>query len=167
MKTESCVSFHLLPRLLAGERVIHCQPWLWAASGKSLPSYRVSVSLPLLQEMGFYVTDRRLLLTCWLFRLVRFDWVAWFGRKEDSADQDSIKEVSVGRSPVLGRYLQIVTYNPVEHWWRSREGRIRLFMKKPEPLCRWLTEALRAAPPGGEPSAVPPGAPVTEVNRPR
>jgi hypothetical protein len=153
MKTESSVSFHLLPRLLAGERVVHCQPWLWVASTKSLPSYRVSESLPLLQEMGFYHTQRRRLLTCWLFRLVRFDWVAWFGRREDGAERDSIKEVSVGRSPVLGRYLQIVTCNPVKHWWRSCEGRIRLFMENPEPLYRWLTEALRAAPPGADQNA--------------
>jgi len=153
MKTESSVSFHLLPRLLAGERVIHCQSWLWVAPTKSLPSYRVSVSLPLLQEMGCYLTDRRLLLTCWLFRLVRFDWVAWFGRREDGAERDSIKEVSVGRSPILGRYLQIVTCNPVKHWWRSCEGRIRLFMENPEPLNRWLTEALRAAPSGADQNA--------------
>lgn len=161
MKTESKVSLNLLPRLLAGERVLHCQPWLWAASGMSLPSYRVSLSLPLVQEMGLYVTDRRVLLSCWLFRLIRLEWAAWLVRKDESADQDSIKEVSVGRSPLLGRYLQLVTYDPVKHWWRSREARVRLFMKNPEPLFRFLTEALRGATPGSEQAAAPNGGPGT------
>jgi hypothetical protein len=161
MRTESQVSLSLLPRLFTGEKILHCQPWLWAASGKSLPSYRVSLSLPLVQEMGLYVTDRRVLLCGWLFRLIRFEWAAWFPGKGGSADQDSVTEVSVGRSPLLGRYLQLVTYDPVEHWWRSREARVRLFMKNPEPLCRILTEALQGAASGGRQFAPPNGGPAT------
>jgi hypothetical protein len=150
MKTESQVSLSLLPRLSAGEKVLHYQPWLWVSSGKSLPSYRVSVSLPLVQEMGLYVTDRRVVLFGWLFRLIRWEWAAWFAGKDERADHDSITEIFVGRSPLLGRYLQIKTYDPVKHWWRSREARIRLFMKDPEPLRRILTEALQGANSGGE-----------------
>ena len=155
MKMGSNFSLNLFPRFLAGERVLHCQPWLWASSGKSLPSYRVSLSFPFVHEMGLCLTDRRVLLSCCLFRLIRVEWTAWLGSRAASADGDSIKEVSVGRSSWLGRYLQLVTYDPVEHWWRSREARIRFFMKNPEPLCRLIAEALEKATSGSEQSAAP------------
>ena len=114
------------PRLLAGERVLYFKPVVWAASGKSLPSYRFSLRLPLIQEMGLYITDRRVVLSCWLLRLVHVEWMAWFGSKDGNADRDQIEEVSVGRNPVLGQYLQLATYDPVKHWWRSRKARIRI-----------------------------------------
>jgi hypothetical protein len=150
MTTGLKVSLNLPPRLLAGEKVIYFQPCVWAASGKSLPSYRMSLSLPLIQEMGLYVTDRRVFLPCWLLRLVRFEWAAWFRSEDKSADQDQIEEVSVGRNLLLGRYLQLVTYDPVKHWWRSRKARIWLFMKDPESVCRLITEALRPTTPSSE-----------------
>jgi hypothetical protein len=163
MTTESRVGLSLLPRLFAGERVLYSRSWLWAASGKSLPSYRISFSLPLVQEMGLCITDKRVLLPCWLFRLIRFEWAAWFDVKDANADQDRVNGVSVGRAPLLGPYLQLVTYNPVRHWWRSCEARIRLFMKNPEPLCRLLQEQLGVPAPGREPAAPPNGGPATPV----
>ena len=143
MATELKVSLNLPPRLLAGEKVLHLKPMVWAASGKSVPSYRVSLSLPLIQEMGLYVTDRRVLLPCWLLRLVRLEWSAWFTGEDKTADQDHLETVAVGRSAFLGPYLELITCNPVAHWWRSRKARIRLFMKSPEPVCRLIFEDIR------------------------
>ena len=164
MNGESRFSLNLLPRLAAGERILHSQPWLWAASGKSLPSYRVSVSVPLVQEMGLCVTDRRVVLCAWVLRLFRFEWVAWFERQDQFADQDSIKEISVGRSRLFGRYLQLVTHDPVKHWWRSCETRVRLYMKNPESLSQSLNETLRMATPGSEQIAAPNGGPAAPVD---
>jgi hypothetical protein len=147
MAPELKVSLTLPPRLLAGEKVFHFKPIVWAASGKSLPNYRLSVSLPLIQEMALYVTDRRVLLPCWLLRLVRFEWSAWFAGEDQTADQDRLETVAVGRSAAFGPYLELVTCNPVEHWWRSRKARIRLFMKSPEPVCHLIFEALGATNP--------------------
>ena len=150
MATELKVSLNLPPRLLAGEKVLHLKPMVWAASGKSVPSYRVSLSLPLIQEMGLYVTDRRVLLPCWLLRLVRLEWSAWFTEEDKTADQDHLETVAVGRSAFLGPYLELITCNPVAHWWRSRKARIRLFMKSPEPVCRLIFEALGPTTPSSE-----------------
>jgi hypothetical protein len=133
----------LLPRLLADEKVLHVQPWVRAVSGKSWPSYRVSWSVPLIQEMGLYVTDRRVVLVCWLFRLLRLEWAAWFEVEEEGADQDQIQDVSVGRRSLGGDYLQITTRNPVRHWLRSPEARIRIGVKEPEVVGRLIRSALR------------------------
>ena len=151
MTTEMKVGVSLPPRLQAGERVLYFKPIVWAASGKSLPSYRLSLWLPFVQEMGLYITDRRVFLPCWLFRLFRFEWTAWLTGADQSTDQDHLETAAVGRKPFVGPYLELVTCNPVKHWWRSRNARVRLFMKDPDPLCRLLGERLRAVSPGGEP----------------
>ncbi len=142
MSNAWTVSFSLAVRLLAGERVLYFKPMVWAASGKSLPNYRLSLSLPLVQEMGLYVTDRRVVLACWLFRLVRCEWTAWLRGGDAAADEDRVKTVAVGRNALLGPYLELIASNPVHHWWRSREARLRLFMKNPEALNRLLSEVL-------------------------
>jgi len=127
---------------------------MWAVSGKSLPSYRISLEVPLLQDISLYVTDQRVLLSGWVLRLLRVDWTGWFAVEDTSGDWDRITEVPVGRKPLFGQYLQLVTHNPVRHWWRSHEARIRLFMRNPEPLCRMLQQRLDAPPSGGRASGV-------------
>ena len=147
MTTGLKVRAGLLPPLQVGESVLYSRPCVWIASGKSFPSYRVTFSLPFIQEMGLYVTNRRVLLPYWLLRLVRLDWAAWFRGNDRAGDQDQIEEVSVGRSLLLGPYLQLTTCNPVGHWWRSRTARIRLYMKEPEPVCNLISERLLSASP--------------------
>jgi len=154
MKTGPQFSLSLPSRLLAGERVLYFKPIVWAASGKSLPSYRLSVSLPPIQEMALYITDQRLLLPCWVLRLFRVEWAAWFSAGDRTADQDHVVTVTVGRAALFGPYLELITCNPVEHWWRAREARVRLFMKHPEPVCRLIVQALGPARRGNEPGGV-------------
>jgi hypothetical protein len=151
MATARKVSLNLPPRLLAGEKMLHFKPMVWAISGKSLPSYRVSLSLPLIQEVGLCVTDRRVLLTCWLLRLIRFEWSAWFTGEDKTADQDHLETIAVGRSAFLGPYLELITSNPVVHWWRSRKARIRLYMKSPELVRPLISEVLGPTTPSSEP----------------
>ncbi len=131
------------PRLLAGEQVLYFKPVIWMVSGKSLPSYRIAPWLPLIQEMAFYVTNRRVLLPCWLMlRLVRFEWAAWLRREDSVPDQDVVQTAGTGRHPLLGPYLQLITVNPVPHWYRSRQARIRFYMKAPEIPCRLISDLL-------------------------
>ena len=151
MSNGSQISLSLPPRLQPGEKVLYFKSILWAATGKSLPSYRVSVFCPPIQEMGLYVTDLRVFLPAWVLRIFRVDWMAWFAEVDKTADRDYIGAVSVGRNRLFGPYLEIITYNPVQHWWRSPKARIRLFMKSPEPVCRLVTEALARTIPGSEP----------------
>ncbi len=94
MKSDPAVSFTLLARFLAGETVLYSQPWLWAVSAKSLPSYRISVGIPLLQEISLCVTDQRVLLSRWICsNCCQVDWAAWLAVEDAAADQDRITEV--------------------------------------------------------------------------
>ena len=140
----------MLPRLEPGEKVLYFKSILWAVTGKSLPSYRASFSCPPIQEMGLYVTDRRVFLPGWVLRIFRVEWMAWFAETHKIADRDYVEAVSVGRNRLFGPYLELITCNPVQHWWRSRKARIRLFLKSPEPVCRLITETLAPTNPGSE-----------------
>ena len=150
MRTESNISLSLSPRLEPGEKVLYFKPIVWVASGSSLPSFRVALSIPPIQEMGLYVTNRRVVLPAWVLRLFRVEWTACFGEVDQAADHDFVERVSVGRNRLFGPYLELITCNPVEHWWRSRKARIRLFMKSPELLCRLISEALGPTTPTSE-----------------
>lgn len=132
-------------RPLDTETVLFSHPLLWLVSGKSLPSYRVSLTLPWLQEIGLYVTDQRVVLPYQISGLLKSDWTAWFDSEDEVSDRDQIEAVSTGRHPLLGPYLQLLTYNPAPHWWRSQQGRIRCYMKDPEPVCRVIAETMQAA----------------------
>ena len=159
MTTQMKVGVSLPPRLQAGERVLYFKPVVWAASGKSLPSYRLSLWLPFVQEMGLYITDRRVFLPCCLFRLFRVEWSAWLTRADQNTDQDHLETAAVGRKPFGGSYLELITSNSVKHWWRAEKARVRLFMKDPETLCRLLGDRLRVVTPDGDQAARRNGSP--------
>jgi len=137
------VGLSLLPTFLPGERVLSFKPRLWFASGKSPPTYRLWFSLPPLWEAGFYVTERRILIVFHLFRLVRLEYSLWLGKNAQQEGYDSVKEVSVGQSRLFGNYLQLVSENRTEHWYRSRDARLRLFLRRPDPVARLITGLMR------------------------
>jgi len=101
--------------------------------------------------MGLYITDRRILLPVWVLRIFRVEWMAWYAGRDETLDADYLESVAVGRNAFFGTYLELITWNPVEHWWCSRKARIRLFMRNPEPVCRVITEALAPIIPGSGP----------------
>ena len=136
------VSLNLLPRLRTGEKVLYFKPWIWAASAKSLPSYRIFFIIPIVQEAGLYVTDRRVLIVYTLFRLVALEFSAWFEGKAESDDRERVKDVNVGRHSLCGSYLELLTYNPTKFRLRSHECRIRYYMSDPEPIYRAISEAM-------------------------
>jgi len=137
------VSINVLPSFLSGEKVLFFKSWVWAASGKSWPSYRCWPSVPLLVEHGLYVTDRRVLHVFHLFRIIKQEESQWFEGKQGPGDNELVKDVSCGKSLLLGPYLDIVSENLlVKRWCRSPKVRLRLFMKKPESVRRIIAEAM-------------------------
>ena len=121
--------FNVLPEFLPGEKVCHFHKWLWAVSSKSPPSFRLSSSLPLVQEIGFYVTDRRIFFVAHVFRLLVQQFNIWFPGREQGNAPEIFKAVSTGRNALLGNYLEILSEDPQPHWYRSRELRLRLFLR--------------------------------------
>ena len=136
------VSVSLVPRLLSGEKVLSIRQWIWAASGKSLPSYRLFFLLPPIQEAGIYVTDRRVLLVAYLFRIFAFEASIWFPRCVASETDEVIQSETVDRMPILGRYIEIISTDPVKHWYRSPESRLRLFVRDPQSLHNVIAQAM-------------------------
>jgi hypothetical protein len=134
--------FGLSPPLQSGEKNLYFKPIVWAVSAKSLPSYRISVSCPLLLQIGLLVTDRRVVLTCRVLGFFRLDWTAWFA--ETNSREDHLETVSTGCNRLFGPYLELSTRNPVRHWWRSSMARIRVCMKDPESIRRLISEASRS-----------------------
>jgi len=139
----SClISISLMPRLLPGERVFYIRRWIWAASGKSLPSYRLFFLLPPIQEAGIYVTDRRVLLVGYLFRILAFETSIWFPRCVVSETDEVVQTVTVDRMPIFGRYIEIISKDPVKHWYRSQQSRLRLFVRDPQSLHDMIAQAM-------------------------
>jgi hypothetical protein len=133
----------MLPKLLPDEKVLLFKPWLWFASGKSYPYYRIFFPMPLLCEAGFYVTDRRVLLVSYLFRLFILENSVWLKGKRELEDDDFIEETSVGENVLLGTYLEIVSETSRKRWCRSHRTRLRIFMKDAEFARRVIAEAMK------------------------
>ena len=134
--------FNLLPRLLPGEKVLLFKKWIWAASGKCSPSYRLFFGLPPLWELGLYVTHRRLVHVSFLCRLMMQEFSQWFEQEAPPGDQELVREVSVARNPLFGPYLEVISEDPGKHWYRAHRLRVRLFTKDAARLCAAISEAM-------------------------
>jgi len=133
--------FNVLPELLAGETVLYFKKWVWGISCKSLPTYRLFFSFPPLWEAGLYITDRRIILMAHCFRLLTQEFSLWFPGKTPSGDAEWFKAVCTGLSGLAGDYLELISENPNPQWYRSRELRLRFFMRHPHEIEQIINEA--------------------------
>ncbi len=134
--------FGPLPELLPGERVLRMKDWIWASSFKSLPTYRVFVSVPPLLEAGLYVTERRILIVAYVLRLLVEEVSYWFPGKAEGSDRELVKAARIQHGHMLGSYLEIISEDAKRHWYRSRELRTRIFTRQAEGLHGVILTAL-------------------------
>ena len=123
---------NLFPAFSAGEKIVHFKRWIWAGSSKSGISYRIFMSLPLLQESAFYVTDRRVLIVSYVLRILKQEFSLFYRPAATGRGGDVIQEVRCGQHWLTGPYLEIVSQNDVKCWCRAKELRVRLSMKNPQ-----------------------------------
>jgi hypothetical protein len=141
------VSLNMLPSFLAGEKVLFFKRWVWAGSWKSWPTcYRWNFSTPPFTEQGLYITDRRVLEVIYIFRTIKLEYSLWFEGRGGPGDNEFVKEVNVGKSWIVGPYLEVVSESSVKQWWRSRRLQSRFFMKNPESVRRVITETITKVP---------------------
>jgi len=133
--------FNLLPSLLPEEKVLFFKQQVWILFVKSLPTYRLNISLPPLVEVGLYITDKRILLVIYSFRIFAQEFSQWFEGRGTSADNEFIKEVKVGKSWLWGPYLEVVS-DGSKAWYRGTQFRMRLFMRNPEPVRQIIAEEM-------------------------
>ena len=134
--------FNSLPALQPGETVLLFKKWVWAMSTKSLPSRRIFCSLPPFCEAGLYITNRRVLVLASVFRLLTQEISQWHAGHADGGDDDVIRRVELGRSSLVGPYLDVVSTSAKKHWYRSPELRLRLYIQNAEEACRIIAEFL-------------------------
>lgn len=135
-------SINLLPSFQAGEKVIFFKKWIWLGSVKSMPTYRWWLSLPPIVEHGLYVTERRVLHVFHIFRLLKQEFSQYFEEKDKAGYDEFIKEVNVGKSWLIGPYLEIVSECSIKPWYRSSKAWLQLFMKNPESVSRIIAEEM-------------------------
>jgi serine/threonine protein kinase len=133
--------FSPLPNLLSGERVLHFQRRVGVTLWKSLPNYRLNVSWPPLSEIGFYVTDRRMIVVTYVLRLVTHEFSIWFPATAPGASSELLKRLSTGQSRWFGSYLELISEHPQACWYRTHELRLRLYLRKPEFLAHTIAAA--------------------------
>ena len=136
------ISISLIPRLLPVEKVLYVRKWIWAASGKSQPSYRLFFSLPPVQEAGLYLTDKRMLVVYYFLRILAIETSIWFPRHAESKTEEVIQTATVGKMPIFGRYIEIISKDPIRHWYRSPQSRLRIFLRDPKPLYDLISKVM-------------------------
>jgi hypothetical protein len=131
------------PAFRPGETVLQFKSRVWRLSCKSLPTYRLFFSLPPLTEAALYVTDRRIVLMANVLRLLCQEFSIWFKGRADGKNPELFKSVSTGTGHWSGQYLELISEDPQKHWCRSRELRLRFFLRNPGPLQQLIAEAVR------------------------
>jgi hypothetical protein len=138
-------TFNPLPAFQPGETVLHFEKRLWALSCMSPPTYRLFFSLPPLTEAAMYVTDRRVVLIDSVLRWLTQEFSIWFAPESHQPARELFKAASLGSGRWSGNYLELISEDPQRHWYRSRELRLRFFMRDPGVLERLISgTALRS-----------------------
>ena len=129
--------------LVAGETVLCARRDVRVGSALSLPSYRLFFTLPPLLEVGLLVTDQRVVLHGLCLRLLAQVTSLWF--LGDDVARERLESVSVGNAPLLGEYLELHSIESIDHWFRSRRMRLRLFVRGAREVAEIIERQLHVA----------------------
>jgi len=128
------LSLSPFPLFEPGERILAVRRYIRGVCGKSWPTYRCHFTLPPVFDVGLYVTDRRIIIVMHILRLLFGQVSQWFPGTSPEKEE-VIKEISIGKSWLMGSYLEIVSEAHRRYYWpwcRSRQLRMRCYMKSPD-----------------------------------
>ena len=129
------------PTLAPGETLRLHASSVRGAVARSGPTFRATASIPLIQDIDLFITDRRVIVRAELFLgLFDADYVAWLPGEYATTDTDTLKSVSIDEQRVLGPSLTLVAATARPGLWRGPELRLQLFLPN-------AAEALAALPP--------------------
>jgi len=132
------------PELHAGEKLLAARPDVGFAVYKSGINYRIAPSLPVLQSVGFYITDRRAILRGELFMsLYDKDVDFWLPGHAPAPGDETITEVSADSVEVLGQFLRIATIADRPHVLREKTAAFQIFTRDAQDLLASFPAALR------------------------
>lgn len=97
------------PALLDGDSLRLHVPAVRGALARSGPTYRGTVSIPIIQDIDLFITDRRVIVRADLFLgLFDADHIAWLPTGSPPAGSDVLLSASVSEQGVLGPALRLV-----------------------------------------------------------
>jgi hypothetical protein len=124
------------PALESGESLRFHAPAIKGAVARTGPTFRATVSVPVIQNLDLFITDRRIIVRAELFLgLFEADYVAWFPGVTHPAGTDSLTAASLTPDGPMGPHLTFV----------ARTGRQSLLRGPELKLALYLADAAAAA----------------------
>lgn len=131
------------PNLHSNEVLLISLPSIGLALYKSGINYRAMPTLPLIQDIGLFITNHRAILRGEIFMsLYDKDIDFWFPDHAPSADSEIITAVQFGHSSVAGDSLKISTRSEKEHFLRAKDAEFQIFVKHAQDLLQHFPAAL-------------------------
>jgi len=130
------------PTLESGEALCLHAPAIKGAVARTGPTFRGTVSIPVIQDLDLFITDRRIIVRAELFLgLFESDYVAWFPGPTRPPEADSLTAAYLTPDGPMGPHLTLV----------AQTGRPSLLRGPELKLALYLPNAAAAA------AALPPG----------
>lgn len=105
---------------------------------------RGTVSIPLIQDIDLFITDRRVIVRAELFLgLFGADYVAWFASGSAPAGADVLASASAGEQRVLGPSLDLVATTGRQSALRGSELHLQLFLSEAADALAFIPAELR------------------------
>ena len=117
------------PPLDSGEALRFHAPAIKGAVARTGPSFRATVSIPVIQDLDLFITDRRILVRAELFLgLIEADYVAWFPGATRPAEADSLSGAYLTPDGPLGPHLTLVARTGRTSPLRGPELKLALYL---------------------------------------
>ena len=97
------------PTLESGEGLRLHAPAIKGAVARTGPTFRASISIPVIQDLDLFITDRRIIVRAELFLgLFEADYVAWFPETAHPPEADSLSAAYLTPDGPMGPHLTLV-----------------------------------------------------------
>jgi hypothetical protein len=133
------------PKLQPGEAQRFHASSVRGVIGRSGPTYRATTSVPFIQDIDLFITDRRVIVRAeLLLGLFDADYSAWFPESSQPAGEDGLRSASLEESAILGPSLTLVATTGSRTIWRGPEMRLQLFLPEAKAALAALPAGIAA-----------------------
>ena len=117
------------PTLDPGETLQMHAPAIKGAVARSGPTFHATVSIPVIQDLDLFITDRRIIVRAELFLgLFEADYVAWFPDATRPPDADSLTAAYLTPDGPMGPSLTLVARTGRPSLLRGPELKLALYL---------------------------------------
>lgn len=117
------------PTLESGEALRLHAAGIKGAVARTGPTFRSTISIPVIQDLDLFITDRRIIVRAELFLgLFASDYSAWFPEAARPADADVLAAAHVTPDGPLGPHLTLVARTGKPSLLRGPELKLALYL---------------------------------------